>query len=42
MHTTTDEQRALTEFFQIKPDVFEKKKFENGFERGIKLSKVKG
>ena len=42
MHTTTDEQRALKEFFQIKPEVFENKKFEKGFERGIKLSKVKG
>jgi formate hydrogenlyase subunit 6/NADH:ubiquinone oxidoreductase subunit I len=42
MHTTTEEQRALKEFFQIKPEVFENKKFEKGFERGIKLSKVKG
>jgi hypothetical protein len=42
MHTTTEEQRALQEFFAIKDNVFESKKFENGFERGIKLSKVKG
>jgi Pyruvate/2-oxoacid:ferredoxin oxidoreductase delta subunit len=42
MHTTTAEQRALQEFFSIKDNVFESKKFENGFERGIKLSKVKG
>ena len=42
MHTTTDEQRALQEFFMIKEEVFENKKFEKGFERGIKLAKVKG
>ena len=42
MYTTTDERRAEQPFFQIPPDVFEKGKFDKGFDRGIKLSKVKG
>ena len=42
MYTTTDERRTEQPFFQIPPDVFEKGKFDKGFDRGIKLSKVKG
>ncbi len=42
MHATTAERRAEQTFFQIPPEVFEKGKFDKGFERGIKLSKVKG
>ena len=42
MHTTTEEARAQQPFFQIPVDVFEKGKFDKGFDRGIKLSKVKG
>ncbi|MGE0312125.1 MAG: tRNA-dihydrouridine synthase [Lautropia sp.] len=41
MHTTTDEARAEQPFFQIPDDVFEKGKFEKGFDRGLKLSKLK-
>jgi dihydroorotate dehydrogenase (fumarate)/dihydropyrimidine dehydrogenase (NAD+) subunit PreA len=42
MHTTTDADRERETFFQIPDDVFELGKFEKGFERGIKLAKVKG
>lgn len=42
MHTTTEEARQVQSFFQIPADVYEKGKFEKGFDRGIKLSKVKG
>jgi len=41
MHTTTEEDRANATFFQIPNDVFEIGKFEKGFDRGIKLAKVK-
>ena len=42
MHTTTEADRERETFFQIPDDVFELGKFEKGFERGIKLAKVKG
>jgi hypothetical protein len=41
MHTTTDEDRARDTFFSIPEDVFELGKFEKGFDRGIKLARVK-
>ena len=41
MHTTTEEARAQQPYFQIPSDVFEYGKFEKGFDRGIKLAKVK-
>ncbi len=41
MHTTTEEARAQQPYFQIPADVFEYGKFEKGFDRGIKLAKVK-
>ena len=42
MHTTTDEDRARETFFQIPDGVFEIGKFAKGFDRGIKLARVKG
>ena len=39
--TTTEEARAQQPYFQIPADVFEYGKFEKGFDRGIKLAKVK-
>ena len=42
MHTTTESQRAQKTFFQITDGVFEHGKFDKDFDRGIKLSKVKG
>lgn len=42
MHTTTEADRDRETFFQIPDGVFEIGKFAKGFERGIKLSKVKG
>ena len=41
MHTTTDEDRQRQPFFQIPEGVYERGKFEKGFDRGIKLAKVK-
>jgi len=41
MHTTTDEDRANGSFFSIPEHVYEMGKFEKGFDRGIKLAKVK-
>ena len=41
MFVTSEERRAEQPFFQIPEAVFEKGKFEKGFDRGIKLSKVK-
>jgi len=41
MHTTSDEQRATAGFFRIGENVFEKDKFEKGFDRNLKLSKAK-
>ena len=42
MFTTSEEHRASKTFFQIADGVFEHGKFDKPFERGIKLSKVKG
>lgn len=42
MHTTTEADRDRETFFQIPDGVFEIGKFAKGFDRGIKLSKVKG
>ncbi len=42
MHTTTEADRERETFFQIPDGVFEIGKFAKGFDRGIKLSKVKG
>ena len=42
MFTTTEERRTEQPFFQIPPEVFETGKFDKGFDRRIKLSKVKG
>ena len=42
MHTTTEEDRERETFFQIPEGVFEIGKFAKGFDRGIKLAKVKG
>lgn len=42
MHTTTQADRERETFFQIPDGVFEIGKFAKGFDRGIKLSKVKG
>ncbi|MFO0231941.1 MAG: tRNA-dihydrouridine synthase [Burkholderiales bacterium] len=42
MHSTTEADRDRETFFQIPDGVFEIGKFAKGFERGIKLSKVKG
>ncbi|MBL8333660.1 MAG: tRNA-dihydrouridine synthase [Rubrivivax sp.] len=41
MHTTTPENREQQPFFQIPEGVFEVGKFAKGFERGIKLARVK-
>jgi dihydroorotate dehydrogenase (fumarate)/dihydropyrimidine dehydrogenase (NAD+) subunit PreA len=41
MHTTSDEDRARQPFFQIPEGVYEKGKFDKGFDRGIKLAKVR-
>jgi dihydroorotate dehydrogenase (fumarate)/dihydropyrimidine dehydrogenase (NAD+) subunit PreA len=41
MHVTSDEQRLSGDFFTISEGVFEPEKFENGFDRGISLSRVK-
>ena len=41
MHTTTEAQRAEEPYFQIPDGVFELGKFAKGFDRGIKLAKVK-
>lgn len=41
MHTTTPEAREQQPFFQIPEGVFEIGKFAKGFDRGIKLAKVK-
>jgi dihydroorotate dehydrogenase subfamily 1 len=42
MHSTTEADRERETFFQIPDGVFEIGKFAKGFDRGIKLSKVKG
>jgi dihydroorotate dehydrogenase (fumarate)/dihydropyrimidine dehydrogenase (NAD+) subunit PreA len=42
MHATTEADRDRETFFQIPDGVFEIGKFAKGFDRGIKLSKVKG
>jgi dihydroorotate dehydrogenase (fumarate)/dihydropyrimidine dehydrogenase (NAD+) subunit PreA len=42
MHTTTEADRERETFFQIPDGVFEIGKFAKGFDRGIRLSKVKG
>jgi dihydroorotate dehydrogenase (fumarate)/dihydropyrimidine dehydrogenase (NAD+) subunit PreA len=42
MHSTTEADRDRETFFQIPDGVFEIGKFAKGFDRGIKLSKVKG
>jgi hypothetical protein len=41
MFVTTDEARTQQPFFQIPEDVFEVGKFDKGFDRGIKLARVK-
>lgn len=42
MHVTTESQRATGQYFEIPNGVYEVGKFEKGFDRGIKLAKVKG
>ncbi|MBL8386507.1 MAG: tRNA-dihydrouridine synthase [Burkholderiales bacterium] len=41
MHVTTEEARAQEPYFQIPDGVFEIGKFEKGFDRGIRLARVK-
>lgn len=42
MHETTEEQNASGGFFRLKDGIFEPDKFENGFDRKLKLSTAKG